>query len=478
MKSSELRGTGSVFRFTLIQTVKSKAYIVSAVILLVLSLLVAPVLQLINGGSGEKKVESSNIETVYICNGLSFVSKGTDITDLSGMNAFSGVKFEELELKLPEGIESMSIEEISEAINKADRENYEKISKELEDKGSECKDAILHAYLDDERGIVVEIVRVAGSEVGDDECQELLERICANLDDYKVKISGLSEEELTLLGYNYTVEMNYLGEDGSISAAVDTGIGGKQFGVAYAIMFIVAMICVMSGTQVATAVVTDKSSRVVELLLTSVRPMALLLGKILAMLVATIGQYVILFAAVVISNKLTGVIFHTETSYLSSIIPKGILSNITIGNGLIVLALVALGLVFYATLAGLCGAMVSKMEELQDTLKYFTFASMIGMYMAIFAIISMQRSSTSAFVRFCEVFPMTSPMTTPGARIVGVVPLSYALIAIALLVVLDFLTLRFAAGVYEGLITNMGTRLKPGDVIAMARNKKNKGGTK
>ena len=52
MKSSELRGTGSVFRFTLIQTVKSKAYIVSAVIMLVLALLVSPVLQLINGGSG------------------------------------------------------------------------------------------------------------------------------------------------------------------------------------------------------------------------------------------------------------------------------------------------------------------------------------------------------------------------------------------------------------------------------------------
>ena len=479
MKSSELRGTGSVFRFTLIQTVKSKAYIVSAVIMLVLALLVSPVLQLINGGSGEKKkVKSSNIETVYICNGLSFLAKGTDITDLTGMDAFSNVKFEDLGSNLPENTESMSIEEISEAINKADREKYEKISKELEDKGSDCKDAILHAYTDDERGIVVEIVRVAGSEVKDDECRELLERICENLDDYKIKISGLSEEELDLLAYNYTVEMNYLGEDGTISAAVDTGIGSTQFGVAYAIMFIVAMLCIMSATQVATAVVTDKSSRVVELLLTSVRPMALLCGKILAMLVATLGQYVVLFAALALSNKLTAVAFGTKTSYLSSIIPKGVLSNLTIGNALIIIALVALGLVFYAVLAGLCGAMVSKMEELQDTLKYFTFTAMIGMYMAIFAIISMQKSSTSGFVRFCEVFPLTSPMTTPGARIIGVVPVSYALIAIALLIVLDFLTLRFAAGVYEGLITNMGTKLKAKDVIAMARNKKNKGGTK
>ena len=122
--------------------------------------------------------------------------------------------------------------------------------------------------------------------------------------------------------------------------------------------------------------------------------------------------------------------------------------------------------------------MVSKMDELQEALKYFTFTSIVGMYISIGAIIAMQSSSTSMFVKFSEIFPLSAPMVTPGGRIIGVVPLSYALIAIALLAVLDFLTLRFAAGVYEGLITNMGNRLTVKDVIAMAKNKKNKGGTK
>ena len=380
-------------------------------------------------------------------------------------------------LDLPANLLTLSEEEIVAAFRKADEANYEKISKELEEQGSKCKDVILHAYFNEERGITVEVVRVAGSNVDDDECQELLGKVCENLDAYKIEISGLSEADLKILDYNYTVEMNYLGEDGTISPEEDTGIGGGQFGVAYAIMIIVAMICIMSGTQVATAVVTDKSSRVVELLLTSVRPMALLFGKILAMLVATVGQYVVLIVAVVCSNKLTEVLFGTETSYLTSLIPKGILSNLTIVNALIALVLIVLGLIFYATLAGICGAMVSKMEELQEALKYFTFTSLIGMYMSIFAIIYMQKSSTSAVVHFCEMFPLTSPMVTPGGRIIGVVPILYALIAIALLLVLDFLLVRFAAGVYEGLITNMGNRLTFKDVMAMARNK-SKGGAK
>ena len=69
-------------------------------------------------------------------------------------------------------------------------------------------------------------------------------------------------------------------------------------------------------------------------------------------------------------------------------------------------------------------------------------------------------------------------MVTPGGRIIGVVPIKFALIAIVLLLVLDILLVRFAAGVYEGLITNMGNRMTFKDVMAMARNKKNKGGAK
>ena len=74
MKSSELRGTGEVFRFTLIQTVKSKAYIVSAIIMLVLAILTAPVMQLINGSGKDKELKETAIETVHICNGLTFLA--------------------------------------------------------------------------------------------------------------------------------------------------------------------------------------------------------------------------------------------------------------------------------------------------------------------------------------------------------------------------------------------------------------------
>lgn len=451
MKSSELRGTGEVFRFTLIQTLKSKAFIISVVFMLVMALFSSPVIQLIYGGDSDKKIEHSKIKKAYICNELPFLQDGTEITKDIDDEAYADVKFV------------------------VSSEDVKALSDKLEEEGAQCESIIVHPYVSEVGGVTVELIRVSGGAVKADDCKELSAILCRNLDKYKEQMSGLPAEQLELLHYEYTIEMNYITPDGTLTDDKDKGIGGGQFGVVYAILIIVSMLCIIASSQVATAVVTDKSSRVVELLLTSVRPMALLLGKIFAMLVATIGQIVLMLIAMVISNKITGRLFGVTKTAATTLIPKGVLSNLTVTNAVIAIVLIALGLLFYAIFAGVCGAMVSKMEELQEALKYFTFLSLIGMYGAIAAIISMQSSSQNIFVKVCEMFPLTSPMITPGARIIGVTPISYALIAIVILLILDFVMLTLAARVYEGLITNMGNPMKLKEVVAMLRNKR-KGG--
>ena len=451
MKSSELRGTGEVFRFTLIQTLKSKAFIISVVFMLVMALFSSPVIQLIYGGDSDKKIEHSKIKKAYICNELPFLQDGTEITKDIDDEAYADVKFV------------------------VSSEDVKALSDKLEEEGAQCESIIVHPYVSEVGGVTVELIRVSGGAVKADDCKELSAILCKNLDKYKEQMSGLPAEQLELLHYEYTIEMNYITPDGTLTDDKDKGIGGGQFGGVYAILIIVSMLCIIASSQVATAVVTDKSSRVVELLLTSVRPMALLLGKIFAMLVATIGQIVLMLIAMVISNKITGRLFGVTKTAATTLIPKGVLSNLTVTNAVIAIVLIALGLLFYAIFAGVCGAMVSKMEELQEALKYFTFLSLIGMYGAIAAIISMQSSSQNIFVKVCEVFPLTSPMITPGARIIGVTPISYALIAIVILLILDFVMLTLAARVYEGLITNMGNPMKLKEVVAMLRNKR-KGG--
>lgn len=65
MKKTEIRGWKDVFSFTVTQTIKSKAYIITLVIMCVLVLLSMPVMNLVMSAPAEEDIEKSAIEKVY-----------------------------------------------------------------------------------------------------------------------------------------------------------------------------------------------------------------------------------------------------------------------------------------------------------------------------------------------------------------------------------------------------------------------------
>ncbi len=456
MKKSELRGTGEVFRFTLIQTVKSKAYIISVAILLLFALLTAPVMQLIkgdaSGGSSESSGGESSIKKVYICD---------ETMLLMGMNFAS--------------LDDASFQKV-EWIPRT--ETFDDLCKILEEEGKESKNVILHFYGNEVKGLTAEICRNGGGDLDGDECRNLADSICRKFDEHKIVLSGLSEEELKVLDYKYDVVINYLQADGTVSEknVKDDGITQSEWTIVYFVLFFVSMICIIAATNIATAIVTDKSTKVAEFLLTSVRPMALLFGKILAMLVSSVGQFVLLFLATVLSNKLTGLLFDTETTYISSVIPKNIFANLSAVNFILAIVTLALGMLFYAIIAGICGATVSKMEELQDSLKLFTTISMIGMILSMIGSFAMQSSATSVLTRVLVLFPMSSAMLVPGTMLIGTTSVTMGLIAIAILLVCNALLVKFTATVYESLITHTGNRITFKQLLGIKG--KQKGGAK
>ncbi len=456
MKKSELRGTGEVFRFTLIQTVKSKAYIISVAILLLLALLTAPVMQLINGGasggSSDSDGKESSIGKVYICDETMLLT-GMDFTSLDD-SSFRNVQW------IPR------------------TESFDDLCKVLEEEGKESKNVILHFYGNEVKGLTAEICRNGNGDLDGDECRALADSICRKFDEYKLVLSGLSEEELKVLDYKYDVAVNYLQADGTVSEknVKDDGISQSEWGIVYFVMFFVYMICVIAATNIATAIVTDKSTKVAEFLLTSVRPMALLFGKVLAMLVSSVGQFVLLFLATLMSNKLTALLFDTETTYLSSVIPKNIFANLSPVNFILGVLTLALGMLFYAIVAGICGATVSKMEELQDSLKLFTTIALIGMIFGMVGSFSMQSSATSVLTRVTVLFPLSSALLVPGTMLIGTTSVKMGLIAIVILIVCNALLVKFTATVYESLITHTGNRITFKQLLGIKG--KQKGGAK
>ena len=154
-----------------------------------------------------------------------------------------------------------------------------------------------------------------------------------------------------------------------------------EYWFVYIILFAVMMVNMVGGSQVATSIVIEKSSRVVETLLISIRPLALIVGKVLAMLTIVLGQLIILVSVFLISNKLTN---SSGNSLITYYLSEDIYKNINIGNIILCLIVILLAFIFYATLAGLTGATVSKLEDVASSMTLFYICNFVGLYMSLF----------------------------------------------------------------------------------------------
>ena len=125
----------------------------------------------------------------------------------------------------------------------------------------------------------------------------------------------------------------------------------------------------------------------------------------------------------------------------------------------------ALGMIFYATLAGLAGATVSRMEELGEGLVMFSITILIGLYIGIGAAASLLNAGDNPFAIFAMLFPISSPFLIPGAIVIGRAQIWVIVVAFVLLVGLVSLLFWFVSRVYEALIVYNGNRIKVGQLL-------------
>lgn len=129
------------------------------------------------------------------------------------------------------------------------------------------------------------------------------------------------------------------------------------------------MVCLMSASYVIRAVVEEKDSRLVELLLVSVKPMALLAGKILAVMAFTFGWLLAMLAGFGVSCGLTAAlmgsdVLHRQLSGVLAALPQAVPDVWHLVSLLAVLLVsLALGYLTMSIIGGVAGACCSGMEE-------------------------------------------------------------------------------------------------------------------
>jgi ABC-2 type transport system permease protein len=221
---------------------------------------------------------------------------------------------------------------------------------------------------------------------------------------------------------------------------VDAEQPGRQ-GAAFALTMVLYIVTVLLTSQVASAVATEKSNRVSEVLLAIVPPRSMLAGKVIG--VGCIGLVTLLAGALPIVARFV----------LGGDMPDGIGRTLLVSG-----AWFLAGLVLYLTLAGSLGALVARQEEVGAVVAPLTMLLVVGYIVAISA-------GDSIVGMVLGLFPLTSPLVAPYRIAVGAGSLVEYVASIVLLLVAVVVVGRLATVVFRRAIVRTGDRLKLRDVL-------------
>ena len=175
----------------------------------------------------------------------------------------------------------------------------------------------------------------------------------------------------------------------------------ENFFYTYIMIFALYMVILLYGQMVATNVAAEKSSRAMEVLITSAKPTSMMFGKVLASCLAGLFQLIAVFGSAV-------VFYNLNKSYFSG---TGVVDSIfNIPPELLVYMLIffILGFLIYAFLFGAIGSTATKVEDINTSTMPLLF-----MFIIAFMVVMISMSSgdvDNMLIKVCSYIPFTSPM--------------------------------------------------------------------
>lgn len=220
--------------------------------------------------------------------------------------------------------------------------------------------------------------------------------------------------------------------------------GAYIFGVLVLVLLLMTLIT--SGSMIGMGVVEEKSSRVVEILLATVRPLKLLAGKVL-------GIGAVAFVSLLI--YLGGILLAVNVFDLKELAPQ-----INIGFMLHVLLWGALGILMYAVMWAALASLVSRQEDIGVASVPMTFLPMIGFYCAMFMVPNTINYGLTTPVIILTLVPLFTAMMVPMLLIYGTAPAWLIAAGYASQLLGIALVLLLGAKIYQRAVLHSGSRMR------------------
>jgi len=265
-----------------------------------------------------------------------------------------------------------------------------------------------------------------------------------------LKKRGLNDTQIAeVQNPNITHTIESISEDGT-----------KNFWYAYVMVFVLYMVIMMFGQKVAMSVVTEKTSRAMEVLITSASPVALMFGKILASSVAGIFQITAIFGSAFIS-------YNINKSYFETNAVINTLFNFPASLVGYLLIFFLLGFLIYSFLFGAMASTVSKIEDLSSVVMLIQIIFVAGFVVSTNAMTS--GDVNSELMKGLSLFPLTSPMAMFTRIAMSEVPGLEILLSVAFLILATILIGYIAAKIYRVGVLMYGTKPSFAKIIKAIR---------
>ena len=402
-----------VMKFTMKDMIKRKSFIISTIIFLIMIVVgfnIPNILKSINGEDTSDKLVIVDEENIFegSLESLKNVDTGYEIE-------ISNSKYEEIK-------EKINNDEIESAIIVEKTNNNVKI-----------------------RYIVKNTTMMTNVP---DDIISMMNSLYSNLQISKL---GLTESQLQSITPNFDYELEQTEEE-------------KANGNVFAIMLLSIVLfyaIYFCAYQVSSSITTEKTSKIIETLVTSTSPKTIVLGKTIGIGVVGLLQLILLVGTALISAKA-----FLDPELINSILD---ISAITPYLGIITVIYFILGYLAYALLYALTGSTVSKPEDIQSANGPVAMLAVIGFYLSYFTMMN----PTSSLNVFASIFPISSPFCMPFRIMMGLASTTDVLISIAVLIITILVIAKVTIKIYSNAILNYGTKMGIKDIMKMYKDKNN-----
>lgn len=321
-------------------------------------------------------------------------------------------------------------------------EDYEKIKEKIE---NEEIDSAIIVEKQDENIKIRYIVKSATMMSGVPE--NIISTLNTLYTNIQINKLGLTEEQLKSITPNFEFALEQTDEEASGNVYAMMLLSLVLF---YAIYF--------CAYQVSSSITTEKTSKIIETLVTSTSPKTIVLGKTLGIGIVGLLQMILLVGTALISAKI-----FLEPGILDSIID---VSKITPYLGIITIIYFIFGYFEYALLYALTGSTVSKPEDIQSANGPVAILAVIGFYLSYFTMMN----PASELNVFASMFPISSPFCMPFRIMMGLAKPTDVIISIVILLITGIIIAKIAIKIYSNAILNYGTKMSFNDIVKMYKD--------